>query len=221
MNLKNVRAVLFDHDGTLVDSEYVHYKLWLQTTGLKASQFTEQMNTMYCVGIPGEQNAQWLIEQFDLAYSVAELIEKKRQVTQHWLSANCFPAMPGASRIMRNFHKLGIRMSIVSGSERFAVDRSVEGNGFSPFLEFITTGEEVPHNKPAPDVYLKALQKLNLPASACIAIEDTQHGVEAAVAAGIPCVAIPNEHSRDQNFQEADLECVSLTSFYTHFIENR
>lgn len=221
MDLRQVRAVLYDHDGTLVDSEYVHYKLWLKTTGLKSEEFTEQMNTMNCVGIPGDKNADFLIEQFGLTDTAETLIKKKRAITQDWLTRNSFPAMPGASRIMRNFAKLNIRMAIVSGSERFAVERSVSGNGFSEYIESITTGEEVPHNKPAPDVYIKALQKLNLPASACIAIEDTQHGVEAAKAAGVTCIAIPNEHSKQQNFQEADLQSASLTSFYTYFIENR
>ncbi|BDX06459.1 HAD family hydrolase [Planctobacterium marinum] len=221
MDLRQVRAVLFDHDGTLVDSEFVHYQMWLQATGLKSDVFTEQMNTMYCVGIPGDKNAQYLVEQFDLAEDPESLISKKRKVTQEWLVSHCFPAMPGANRIMRNFAKLGIRMAIVSGSERFAVDRSVSGNGFAKYIETITTGEEVPNNKPAPDVYFEALKKMNLPASACIAIEDTQHGVEAAKAAGITCVAIPNEHSHQQNFQAADIQAVSLTSFYTYFIENR
>ena len=129
--------------------------------------------------------------------------------------------MPGANRIMKNFASLGIRMAIVSGSERFAIERSVSGNNFTQYIEYITTGEEVPSNKPAPDVYLKALQKMNLSASDCIAIEDTEHGVNAAVAAGIPCVAIPNPHSRAQNFTEADVQCQSLSAFYTYYIENR
>ncbi|MCC2603906.1 HAD family hydrolase [Planctobacterium marinum] len=221
MDLKNVKAVLFDHDGTLVDSELVHYQIWLETTGLSPELFTEEMNTLHCVGIPADVNAAYIIEQFGLDWEPQQLIAQKRENTQQYLKNHCFPAMPGANRIMKNFASLGIRMAIVSGSERFAIERSVSGNNFTQYIEYITTGEEVPSNKPAPDVYLKALQKMNLSASDCIAIEDTEHGVNAAVAAGIPCVAIPNPHSRAQNFTEADVQCQSLSAFYTYFIENR
>lgn len=215
MDFKHVKAVLFDHDGTLVDSELVHYQIWLQTTGLSPTLFTEEMNSLNCVGIPGDENAVFIIEQFGLDCEPTELIELKRKNTQSYLEKHCFPAMPGANRIMKNLARIGVRMAIVSGSERFAVDRSVEGNDFAQYLEHITTGEEVPSNKPAPDVYLRALDKMALPASACIAIEDTEHGVAAAVAAGIPCVAIPNPHSRGQDFSAADYQCQSLSALYT------
>jgi beta-phosphoglucomutase-like phosphatase (HAD superfamily) len=67
----------------------------------------------------------------------------------------------------------------------------------------VVTGDDVPHSKPAPDCYLLALQRLGLPASQCLAVEDTQHGVAAATAAGLRCLAVPNALSTHHRFDQA------------------
>lgn len=67
----------------------------------------------------------------------------------------------------------------------------------------VVTGNDVPHSKPAPDVYLLALQRLGLTAAQCLAVEDTQHGVAAATAAGLRCVAVPTALSAHHRFDQA------------------
>lgn len=220
MKYSQVRAILFDHDGTLVDSEKVHYELWAKTIAIDVTQFTPELFANNLVGVPTNGNAAFLIKTFNLNETVQTLVAKKARVTQLFLKESYFPAIGNVLKILEELHNLGIRMAIVSGSERYAVDRSVEGNKIAEYIEFITTGEEVPNNKPAPDVYFKAMEKMGLTAKQCLAVEDTEHGLDAAVKAGIECIAIPNEHTRHLNFTYACAKLDSLQSFLEHFKAN-
>ena len=221
MKYSQIKAILFDHDGTLVDSEQIHHKLWMQAADLNINELTDEIFATRLVGIPTEGNAEFLIKQFALNETVASLVAKKAEVTKAFLAQSYFPEVSGAQRVMSALQQQGLRMAIVSGSERYAVERSVAGNHFSEFIEFITTGAEVPNNKPAPDVYVRAMEKMGLSAADCIAVEDTEHGLEAAWQAGIPCVVIPNEHTGHHNFSKAVTTLSCLQSFLTYFSENR
>lgn len=221
MKYAQIKAVLFDHDGTLVDSEQVHYELWCKTLAVDANIYTPKLFAENQVGMPTRDNASFLIDYFDLGESVDSLVTRKAQITQQFLNESYFPAIGDVVGIMQALKKMGLRMAIVSGSERYAVDRSVEGNGFSDYIEFITTGEEVPRNKPCPDVYIRAMEKMEFSPSDCIAVEDTEHGLMAATQAGIECIAIPNEHTRHLKFKHSAEKLDSLQAFLDYFIAHR
>lgn len=220
MKYSQVKAILFDHDGTLVDSEQIHYELWSKTIAIDTSIFTPELFAKNLVGVPTNGNAAFLIKYFNLNETVHTLVAKKAIITQQFLQNSYFPPIGNVLDMLSELQNLGIRMAIVSGSERYAVVRSVEGNGFGEFIEFITTGEEVPNNKPAPDVYLKAMEKMGLTAKQCLAVEDTEHGLDAADQAGIECIAIPNEHTRHLSFTKASAKLDSLQNFLQHFKVN-
>jgi len=74
----------------------------------------------------------------------------------------------------------------------------------------IVTGSEVEHNKPHPEIYLTAAERLGLAPASCVALEDSQPGVESAKAAGMICFAVPTEHTCHQNFERADAVLASL-----------
>lgn len=217
MKYAQVKAILFDHDGTLVDSENVHHQLWCKAIGVALSDLPEDVYADNLVGMPTSGNAEFLKAYFQLRQSPEELVAKKLSLTKQFLTTEYFPAMKDALQVMKWFYNAGYRIAIVSGAERCMVDRSVQCNQFEEYVETITTGDEVPRNKPAPDVYLKGMQKMSLQAAQCIAVEDTEHGLQAALAAGIECVAIPNVHTRNHNFSGAMAKLDSLTAFLNHF----
>ncbi len=197
------KAVLFDHDGTIVDSEQAHYEIWCDVLGEFGSQFTGEMYAQNCVGVPTQGNVEYLLETFPLNDSAENLLRRKAEATSAFLHNNYFPLLPGVRQVMRGLQRQNVRMAVVSGSERFAVLRSIAGNDIGGFIEFVATGDQVANNKPAPDVYLYALGKLGLSAAECMALEDTEHGVHAATRAGIATVAIPNCHSQGHDFSGA------------------
>jgi len=221
LELQNVKAILLDHDGTLVDSEMVHYHLWAEAIDVDTERFTPEMCSANLVGIPTLENARFLIRTFNLGWSEQGLADHKDAITEAFLKEQYFPLLPDIKENLRAFQEMQLRMAIVSGSERFAVDASVKGNNISEFIEHISTGDEVANNKPAPDVYLLAMEKMRLQPHECIAIEDTEHGLKAAIAAGIQCVAIPNEHTAKHDFSLATKQCASMTEFVNYLSENR
>jgi len=78
------------------------------------------------------------------------------------------------------------------------------------YFEIIAAGDTVAHKKPAPDIYLSALTQLRLPASACLAVEDSQHGLRAALAAGIATLVVSSSYTRGDDFRGAALVVASL-----------
>ncbi|XOV77833.1 MAG: HAD family hydrolase [Aestuariibacter sp.] len=210
--LRNKKAILFDHDGTLVDSEGIYYQLWRQLLKLTSEQFTPEMYKKHCVGIPILGNADYLIERFSLTSSRDELVAGRGALSDAYLAQQPFPMMSGANEILALFKQQNIRMAVVSGSERKAVLDTVVGHGFEGMFEVIATGDQVTNNKPAPDVYLYCLQQMELQASDCIAIEDTEHGVQAAHAAGIEVIAVPNQYTLEHDFTLATTVLPELTA---------
>lgn len=217
MDVSKYKAILFDHDGTIVDSEQVHYELWLSLLGKFAGEFTEEMYANNCVGVPTESNIEYLFQCFAIEETPESLLEKKRQATQQFLQTSYFPLLKGVKEFMQFLHIKNRRMAVVSGSERFAVLRSVAGNILEHFIEEVATGDQVDNNKPAPDVYLKALNNMQLDKSECLAIEDTYSGVSAARGAGIDCIAIPNLHTESHDFSSATLKLNNIVQLHQLF----
>ena len=104
---------------------------------------------------------------------------------------------------------LGIRLAVASSSPGEWVRRLLASVGCLERFELITCGDEVPTPKPDPGVYLLALRRLGLCAAQAIAVEDSPHGVAAAKAAGMRCVAIPNRNANPAAFTAADLVLTS------------
>lgn len=199
-----LKAVLFDHDGTLVDSEGVHYQMWLEVLKPYGVSISAEQYMQIYSGMPTVDNAIDLIQRFQLAASVNELVAKKLAIAHAYLENNAFPLMAGAQDILDYFQQQPtIQQAIVTGAGAQIVNATVRTHQLAAYFATIVSFDDVAQSKPAPDCYLLALQRLGLAAAECIAIEDTEHGVAAAVSAAIPCIAIPNAQSARHDFSKA------------------
>ncbi|MFZ1386073.1 MAG: HAD family phosphatase [Thiolinea sp.] len=199
-----LKAVLFDHDGTLVDSEGVHYQMWLEVLKPYGVSISADQYMRIYSGLPTIDNAIDLIERFQLSAAVDDLVAKKLEIAHAYLKEHAFPLMAGAQAILDYFQQQpSIRQAIVTGAGAQIVNATVRSHALADYFSTIVSYDDVEHSKPAPDCYLLAQQRLGLDASECIAIEDTEHGVASAVAAGIACIAIPNAQSQRHDFSKA------------------
>lgn len=198
-----IKAILFDHDGTLVDSEPAHFRIWRQVLSGYGVDLSERQYAEHYAGVPTRANALDAISRFSLAETAEALVRQKARVMGEFLSREAFPPMPGALQIVRRFHALGLRLAIVTGSDSEVAMATTRTYALQPLFETVVAGDHVQRNKPHPDGYLLAIQRLNVTADECLAIEDTEHGLKAAVAAGIPCLAVPNAMSRHHDFSAA------------------
>jgi len=118
--------------------------------------------------------------------------------------------MAGVPDVLRALVALGLRLALASSSGPAVIETTLTTLGVRALFEAVVSGVEVAHGKPAPDVFLEAARRLGVPPDACLVIEDSQRGVQAARAAGMRCVAIPCRETRDHDFSAATLVLPAL-----------
>ncbi len=205
-----LKAVLFDHDGTLVDSEEVHYLIWKGVLARYGVDFAADEYEQQYSGIPTPANSLTLTARYQLPLTPEQLSEEKLVATDDYLSREPFPLMHAARETVEFFHRTGATLAIVSGSNRSGIDHTVQAHGFAEWFSTIVSFDDVTRSKPAPECYLLALDRLGIDAAEAIAIEDTEHGILAASAAGIACVGVRNAMSRNHDFSRAIKEFGNL-----------
>ena len=198
-----LKGILFDHDGTLVDSEVTHFQLWKRVLEKHNVELAEQGYKDFHSGTPTPKNAEILVEKYSLSIIPKELADEKEVATHAYLKDQSFPLMPDSLATIQHFHNVGLKLGVVTGAGRFGVKSTLQTYQLEDYFDVITTGEDVPLSKPSPDVYLLALEKLGLQANECIAIEDTENGIRSATAAGLICCAIRNDYSASHDLSIA------------------
>ena len=111
--------------------------------------------------------------------------------------------MPGVRESIAQLQAAKLRLGVVTGARGYAIDATLRSHELALHFETVVSADDVVYSKPAPDCYLLALQRMGLQANETVAFEDTEHGVAAAIAAGLACVAIPTEMSASHNFSAA------------------
>jgi HAD superfamily hydrolase (TIGR01509 family) len=184
-----IRAVVFDLDGVLIDSE----RLWDQARRAVAARHHGRWRDEATAAMQGMSSAEWSRYMRDaLAVDltperisdlvVADLLERY----QHGL-----PLIPGAVEAVG---RIAARwpLALASSANRVVIDTVLAVAGLSAEFRASVSSEEVPRGKPAPDVYLEAARRLGQQPEACAAVEDSASGIRSAIAAGMRVVAIPN-----------------------------
>ncbi|MBI4786645.1 MAG: HAD family phosphatase [Chloroflexi bacterium] len=207
------RAVILDLDGLLVDSEPIHqraFNTYLARHGVEY-QFAEEEYGRAFVGIPVGANAEYLIERFALPYTAVELLAEREAIYTALIGDPCnLRRMPGVSRLLDELRARKIGAGIASGSPREQVEIILRGLGIAERFPVVVAGTDVPKTKPAPDVYLRAMELLGVSKSDCFAVEDSATGVAAAKAAGLRVIAVPNRYTQQQDLSRADAQVKSL-----------
>lgn len=190
MSTFDAPSVVFDLDGTLVDSEPNYYeagRLTLAEHGVPDFSWAEHERY---VGISTRETITDWRERYGLRTSVEDLLEVKNG---HYLrlaraSTQVYPEM---RRFVELLAAEGVPMAVASGSSPEAIEAILAGTRLDVHLRTVVSAEEVPRGKPAPDVFLEAARRLGADPADCVVLEDAVPGVAAAHAAGMRCIAIP------------------------------
>ena len=181
-------AVIFDHDGTLVDSEPVHMQMWQQL--LKPHTLSQETYETQLSGIPSIESSRWLIKHFKLTDSPEGFLNKKLALLHDYLKQQACPLLKGVPEIIKHLQKHRVALGIASGAMANEVERSLNFHNLHSAFSAVATGDQVDNNKPAPDVYLRAAKQLGLTPNTCVAIEDSDSGHQSALSAGMFCLRL-------------------------------
>ncbi|MFI8219085.1 HAD family hydrolase [Streptomyces sp. NPDC085932] len=183
-------SVIFDLDGTLVDSEPHYFEAGRQTlAAYGVPDFTWADHERY-VGISTQETVADWKERYGLPATVDELLAAKNRRYLE-LARSASRAYPEMRAFVELLAAEGVPMAVASGSSPEAIAAVLSGTGLDAHLHTVVSADEVAHGKPAPDVFLEAARRLGASPAECVVLEDAAPGAAAAHAAGMRCIAIP------------------------------
>ena len=204
-----LKAVIFDMDGVLIDSEPLHAKaavLALKNIGVN-------ITIEYCYRFIGSTTAHMLetiIHDYNLSYNSMELLELYNKSKRQLIETEGYTPIPYTKELIEDLYHHGIKLAIASSSTNQEINDVVTALGIKPYFEHLISGTTVAHSKPAPDIFLKAAKELGIQTNECMIIEDSYNGLIAGKSAGIPVIGFANPNSGNQNLSGA---CIIIEGF--------
>lgn len=200
-----LKAVIFDMDGVLVDSEPVHFR----ATYLTMEEFCDiRLDYDYYQHFVGSTvAAMWkeIVEYFNIVdYTWEELLALSDKVLALLLEEEGYPEIPGVAALIRSLHEQGYLLAVASSSPRERIVKNMTKIGILDCFQEFVSGMELARPKPAPDIFLKAAEVLGVKPEECLVIEDSANGVRAAKAAEMACLGFLNPNSGSQDLSPAD-----------------
>lgn len=216
-SMTRLQAVIFDVDGTLVDSERhghrVAFNAAFEEAGLPDRWDVATYGRLLDVAGGTRRLAFWFQStgrSADEAVELAQRLHKRKtEIMRRLVDQGRVQARPGAQRLIDELEANGIPMHVATTGTRAWVEPLLNGV-FGERFHTILTGTEVPELKPSPAVYREVLRLAGCPPEGTVAVEDSANGVKAAVAAGLRCLAAHNEYTRFGDLSGADLVAAGL-----------
>jgi HAD superfamily hydrolase (TIGR01509 family) len=178
-------GVIFDCDGTLVDSEPLSGEAWRRAVAPYGYEITEA-DLEACLGIPYARTHAYMSERVALPDAEALWPVLSKELFE--LIDTRLEPFDDAITAVRELRARGVEIAVASSSVRERLDRTLARAGLS--FETTIAGDEVEHGKPAPDMFLLAAHKLGLAPARCVVVEDSRAGVAAGLAAGMPTLGV-------------------------------
>ncbi len=188
-----MKAIVFDMDGVLFDTERVYFEAWDKTAedmGIPPARITEIRDR--CAGHNGADIAVMFDAYFDGAYTYAEFGPKKTAWFHRILDARGIPLKEGLFEILDFLKGDGYRIALATSTRRESAVDHLTKTGILQYFDVLTTGDMFAHGKPDPEIYLTACRLLGSDPAETYAVEDSYPGLESAHRAGMRPIMIPD-----------------------------
>jgi HAD superfamily hydrolase (TIGR01509 family) len=211
-----ISAVLFDLDGLLADTEKLHLQAYKEMLGAHGIELRDAEYEEHWIRLG--KGLRELVQERGLAVDPVVLRKEKAARHAHLVATEAGP-MPGALDLLKALDGKKT-LALASSSYSDSVKAAVSVLGIASYFSVILSGDSVERSKPYPDIFLLASQKLGIPPADCVVLEDAEKGVLAARAAGMKCIAVPNRHTKGNDFSQATLVVSGLDQVTLAMIES-
>ncbi len=200
---KYMKAVIFDMDGVLVDSQPYHFKADIDTMAeygvIKDQKFYESF-----AGTLTADRMRTLKEMFGLDVPVEEMTIKRENMILDIMGKEDIKPVSGIPEFLRSIEEKGLTTAVASSSDYKLINLILNRLKIAQYFDSVTSGSDVKRGKPSPDVFLLAAERIGIGPSECLVVEDSENGVKAAKAAGMKVLGYINPTSGKQDLSLAD-----------------
>jgi len=204
-----IQAVIFDMDGVLVDSQPLHFQIDIQALAAAGCAANQPLVERY-TGLSNPDRWPRYKRDLGLKPAVDELIRLHTNIAMAAFSQEPLTAIPGVRELLALLRAHHLPLALASSSSREMIALVLRRLDLTDFFSVAVSGEEVAAGKPAPDIFLRAAEKLGKTPGCCLAVEDSGNGVLAAQRAGMACLGYVNPHSGAQDLSPAALRADSF-----------
>ncbi|MDF2539821.1 MAG: HAD-superfamily hydrolase, subfamily variant 3 [Herbinix sp.] len=199
-----LKAVIFDMDGVIIDSEPMHARAAILALEKYKVIITLDYLNQY-IGSTTAHMCKKMIADFSINASPEELLSTNEEMKQLLLHKEGHTVVPYVIDLIKDLYSHGLQLMIASSSPMKAIEEVMEALNIKEYFTGYVSGMQVAQPKPAPDIFLKAVEMLQVKPAECIIIEDSSNGVNAAAAAGIVSIGFVNQNSGNQDLRKASI----------------
>ena len=185
------RAVVFDMDGVLIDSEPI-IRAAAQLAALELDHQVTDDFYASVIGLPGVQVERAFMQEFGADFPLADYRQRFERCYREAASTRGIAPKPGVSNLLDTLRERGVPIAVATSTRAGNAQNALAAAGLLSRLPVCVTGDQVHQGKPAPEIFLTAAARLGIPAQQCIAVEDSEVGARAAVAAGMWTLLVPD-----------------------------
>lgn len=204
-------------DGLMIDSEKHYFATGREIAAAHGKEVKDE-TFWKMMGRSPLDSITIFVREVGLPISPEETLQERERIMAHKLATVLEP-MPGLMETL-NYLNGRYRMSIATGSPMKFVDIVVDKLQLAPYFDILQSSDGIQNGKPHPEIYQRAAERLGLSAAECIVLEDSSNGALAGKRAGCYVIAVPNEHTREQDFSFVDFKAQNLFEVINHLTIN-
>ncbi len=205
-----IKAVIFDMDGTLFDTERVYAEAW-RRAGRELSFVPIEEAIAACTGRNAKDTRRFFEDNYADLITYDDFMTVRTKYYDAMIAEGGIPIKPGVIEVMEYLKKKGIGIALATATRAERTRENLDATGIGHYFDVLITGDMVEHGKPHPETFLKAAAHLGVAPEECIGVEDSFNGVRAISAAGMVTVMVPDLHEPTEELEALlDAKCKTL-----------